>query len=106
MSLIRILFRGGSCRTTRAASAALILSACAPPQITADVLAAGADRRSCPAHALQAQTGRPFTVLADVPLPDGLRVLRPGQTVTRDLQPARLNAQVDDAGRILRLFCG
>lgn len=90
----------------RVASATLILAACTPSQIGAERLAEGADSTTCSAHALQGKVGHPFTVLAPVPLPDGLRVLRPGQTVTRDLQPARLNAQVDDTGRILRLFCG
>ncbi len=106
MSSIRILSGSGFCHPIRMALTALILAGCTPPQITVDRLAAGADGRSCPAQSLQGTLGHPFTVLAPVPLPDGLRVLRPGQTVTRDLQPARLNAQVDDTGRILRLFCG
>ncbi|MDO8883498.1 I78 family peptidase inhibitor [Pseudotabrizicola sp.] len=50
--------------------------------------------------------GRSFVELADYRLPGHLRVLRPGQGVTRDLMPDRLNAQVDGSGVILHLFCG
>lgn len=59
----------------------------------------GADRRG-------ALIGQPFTALASSPIPGGLRILYPGQGITDGLTPARLNAQVDGTGRILRLFCG
>lgn len=35
-----------------------------------------------------------------------LRVLRPGQGLTRDLMPDRLNVQIDGNGIVLRMFCG
>lgn len=44
--------------------------------------------------------------LADFPINGPLRVLWPGQEITNDLQPQRLNAQVDVTGAILRLLCG
>ena len=50
--------------------------------------------------------GQPFTELAKFRLRGHLRVLRPGQGITRDLMPDRLNVQVDGAGVILHLFCG
>lgn len=34
------------------------------------------------------------------------RVIRPGQAVTQELDPQRLNIEVDDTGRIRRLRCG
>lgn len=34
------------------------------------------------------------------------RIIRPGQKVTMDLDPQRLNIEVDDTGRIRRLRCG
>lgn len=76
------------------------------PLVVQDRIIAAAVPARCPAPALQSLRGQPFTALAPVPLPGGLRVLRPAQPVTQDLQPARLNAQVDRQGRILRLFCG
>lgn len=35
-----------------------------------------------------------------------VRVVRPGMAVTMDYRYDRLNVEVDDAGRILRLHCG
>jgi hypothetical protein len=35
-----------------------------------------------------------------------LRVLWPGQEITNEIVPTRLNAEVDVTGRILRLICG
>ena len=39
-------------------------------------------------------------------LPGDLRVLWPGQRVTDEVQPLRMNAQVSDSGTIRRVFCG
>src|SRR6476620_11819754 len=35
-----------------------------------------------------------------------MRVIRPGQSVTTDVDPQRLNIEVDETGRIRRLRCG
>jgi hypothetical protein len=34
------------------------------------------------------------------------RVIRPGQAVTMDADPQRLNIEVDETGRVRRLRCG
>lgn len=60
----------------------------------------------CGLAALLPLTGQPLTALADQPIKADLRVIWPGQDVTTDAQSDRLNAQVSDDGRILRLFCG
>ena len=60
----------------------------------------------CSDQALQSMRGAHFTALADVPLRGELRVLRPGQDLTSDVNARRLNVQVDANGRMLRLFCG
>jgi hypothetical protein len=44
--------------------------------------------------------------LADFRLIGPLRVLWPGQEITNDIVPTRLNAEVDVTGRIQRLICG
>lgn len=62
--------------------------------------------KGCGLDQLSHLTGQPFAELANYRLPGQLRVLRPGQGVTRDLMPDRLNAQVDGTGVILHLFCG
>lgn len=35
-----------------------------------------------------------------------VRVIKPGQMVTMDYKPSRLNIDVDDAGTITRVWCG
>lgn len=60
----------------------------------------------CDSPALQGVRGAHFSTLADVPLKGQLRVLRPGQDLTSDVNSQRLNVQVDANGQMLRLFCG
>jgi hypothetical protein len=67
---------------------------------------AGEQVQGCGHDQLVHLNGQPFVVLANYRLPGHLRVLYPGQGVTRDLMPDRLNAQVDGTGAILHLFCG
>lgn len=50
--------------------------------------------------------GEPMARLADFRLSGPLRVLWPGQEITNEVNVARLNAEVDVTGRILRLMCG
>ena len=50
--------------------------------------------------------GAPMARLADFRLIGPLRVLWPGQEITNEVNPTRLNAEVDVTGRILRLMCG
>lgn len=61
---------------------------------------------TCGLAAVNSLAGQDFTVLADHALVGPLRVIWPGQEITSDLVPNRLNAQVSDQGRIARLFCG
>lgn len=60
----------------------------------------------CGLAALPELKGQPMARLADYRLVGPLRVIWPGQEVTDDIVPDRLNAQVDVAARITRLFCG
>lgn len=50
--------------------------------------------------------GAPMARLADFRLIGPLRVLWPGQEITNEVNPTRLNAEVDVTGHILRLMCG
>ncbi len=72
-----------------------------PPDVMASRNIAG-----CGADDLPGIHGMHFTTLAEVRLRGQLRVLRPGQGLTRDLLPDRLNVQVDEGGTVLRMFCG
>lgn len=60
----------------------------------------------CGLAALPDLRGAPMARLADFQLVGPLRVLWPGQEITNEVSPARLNAEVDVTGRILRLMCG
>ncbi|GLS88707.1 hypothetical protein GCM10010873_36810 [Cypionkella aquatica] len=60
----------------------------------------------CGAAALIDVVGQPFTQLADYKLAGPLRVLWPGQEITDEVVPDRLNAEVTHDQLILRLSCG
>lgn len=60
----------------------------------------------CGLAALSDLRGQPMERLADFRLIGPLRVLWPGQEITNEIVPARLNAEVDVTGRIQRLICG
>lgn len=60
----------------------------------------------CGLAALPDLRGAKMARLADFRLSGPLRVLWPGQEITNEITPTRLNAEVDVTGRILRLMCG
>ncbi|MFC3181633.1 I78 family peptidase inhibitor [Cypionkella sinensis] len=60
----------------------------------------------CGAAALIDVVGQPFTLLADHQLVGPLRILWPGQEITDEVVPNRLNAEVTNDQLILRLSCG
>lgn len=108
ISLFRLVVRGAAIASLLAAAGCDAIgpkrspgAAILPPSA---LVALGV--QGCGAEGLGASLGKPFPVLADVQMAGHLRVLRPGQGITRDLVPTRLNAEVDGQGRILRLFCG
>ena len=81
-----------------------VLAGCAAAPQVGPAVRLAADR--CGVALVAGLEGQPFVALADVALPGPLRVLYPGQMVLAETQPARLNAAVDGAGRIVDLFCG
>ncbi len=94
-----------------AASALLTLSACqmtAPPSPGGpppDVPAPPPPR--CDEAALSAGfVGLPASVLAATTFLAPVRVIRPGDAVTMDYNPSRINFELDAADRIARVTCG
>lgn len=61
---------------------------------------------SCGLAGLPDLTDQPMARLADFRLQGPLRVLWPGQEITNEIDPTRINAAVDVTGRIQRLMCG
>ena len=94
----------------------LFLAACVPapgapvavaPDIGSDI---GADigHDTCGAALWQARVGVPVAGFA-LPVAGpvvGARVIAPGDAITEDYSPSRLNIDVDATGRILRAWCG
>lgn len=60
----------------------------------------------CGALALQGWIGRPLAELAPQLPPERVRVIRPGDAVTMDFSPQRLNVLVDDRAIVTELRCG
>ena len=61
---------------------------------------------ACGAPGLQGLVGQPRRVLETMKFGVPVRVIEPGMAVTMDYNPARLNIELDAAGRIIRVTCG
>jgi len=59
----------------------------------------------CTAADLQDLVGQSETVLATMKFAVPLRVIHPGDMVTMDFQPNRLNFHIDDSGKIEKIEC-
>ena len=77
----------------------VLLAACAP------LAAADPASQGCGADTLQAAVGEH---LGEVALPSGVkvRIIRPGDAVTMDHAPDRLNIELDADDRVVRVRCG
>ncbi len=64
------------------------------------------DREACGAAGMQGLVGQGREVLAAMALPAGTRVIEPGMAVTEDYSVSRLNIDLDEDGRISRVWCG
>lgn len=89
---------------------ALMLAACtpdlAPGPLPNDPPPLPDPAGACGAADLQDLQGRPARVLHSLRFAQPVRVIRPGQAVTMEYNPARLNIEIDAAERIARLSCG
>ena len=60
----------------------------------------------CGAPDLQGLVGQPASVLESMQFAQPTRIILPGQAVTMDYSPYRLNIEINRAGRIGRVSCG
>ena len=60
----------------------------------------------CGASQLQGLIGQPVGILAGMTFTGTVRILRPGDVVTMEFGPNRLNFAVDARDRITRITCG
>ena len=65
-----------------------------------------ASSEGCGAERLQEWVGQPEAALDMPNLPENTRLIRPGDLVTQDFQPGRLNVLVDADGNVQRVYCG
>lgn len=92
----------------------MMLAACSAPSgggrggdpDVAVVPGLGGDPVPCGADVLAALVGQPVIRLPGDEVPGPIRVIRPGDAVTEDFNPARLNVSLDASDIIAALSCG
>lgn len=60
---------------------------------------------TCGADRLQGLIGQDIGVITEIDLPEELRIIHPGDSITEDYRPSRLNIRVDENGIIDRVWC-
>lgn len=61
---------------------------------------------TCGMQAAQKLIGQPFSGIDPMTVPGPIRIIHPGDMVTQDYNPARLDVEVNGSGVIIRLHCG
>lgn len=61
---------------------------------------------ACGASGLASLIGQPESVAAAMTFAQPVRILHPGDAMTMDFNPARLNILIDAKGRIEKIHCG
>lgn len=79
--------------------ALILLAACVP----APAEPPGA---TCSAASLQHLVGQPESAFDPGGLTEPVRVIHPGEAVTMDFNPGRLNVEIGTDGRIVAIRCG
>ena len=62
--------------------------------------------QACQADAYKSMLWKPISVLKTSSLPANTRIIRPGQAVTMDYRPNRLNIKIGKLDRIEQVYCG
>ena len=83
----------------------LLVPACTAVEPQTPATPAPADD-TCNAAAYAGLVGQDATALERVLLMGKVRVIRPGQAVTMDFMPDRINFRVGEDGRIAAITCG
>lgn len=86
---------------------ALALAACdvTPPPADAPAMPP-ADQDTCGAAPYATLIGQRDTALERVLILRQVRVIRPGQAITMDFRPERINFVIDEQSLIARIYCG
>ena len=84
----------------------LLLASCMqvlPPDLMPDP---EPDSNACGAAELQGLVGQRASVLDTMRFSQPTRIIRPGEAVTMEYGPNRLNIEINEADRIARVSCG
>ncbi|MCZ4259302.1 I78 family peptidase inhibitor [Limimaricola sp. G21655-S1] len=86
----------------------LLLAACAayPPAPEPVPSPPAAEPGACGAAERQRLVGAPVTALERELILGPVRIIRPGDVVTMDFRPDRINFEIDALERIARVYCG
>ncbi|NBD30972.1 MAG: hypothetical protein GVY31_13155 [Alphaproteobacteria bacterium] len=84
-------------------AALCVLTACAQP---GPLTLPDPAEDSCGAAPHAALVGQDATALERVLIIGPVRVIRPGMAVTMDYRPDRINFEIGQDGRIVRIYCG
>lgn len=82
----------------------LVLAGCDPVLVVGTPPPDDAD--ACGAPGLESLLGEPAQAVTSMVLANPYRIIAPGQAVTDDYSPGRINFELDGNGRIARIFCG
>jgi hypothetical protein len=84
----------------------LALTTCLASGLAGCVVADEPVPDACGASGMQDLVGKGKDVLAAMTFPQGTRVIEPGMAITEDYRTERLNIDLNEAGRIVRVWCG
>lgn len=63
-------------------------------------------QNTCDGERYGTLVGQDATMLERILIMRQIRVIRPGQVVTQDYRPERINFEIDAGNRIARIYCG
>lgn len=80
-----------------------LLAGCVQP--TPPAVPPEPDRDACKASQYQGLIGQSASVLSAMTFPAGTRIINPGDAITMDFRPDRLNVEIGVNGRIEKIGC-
>ncbi|KAA9006987.1 I78 family peptidase inhibitor [Histidinibacterium aquaticum] len=93
-------------RRAALAALALLLAACGAPSVPPGPPVPAPGEDTCGASPYTGLVGRDGTALERVLIMRQVRVIRPGDAISEDLRPARINFVIGGDGSIARIYCG
>lgn len=84
----------------------LLLALAVPLALAACENESSGDVAACPAGELTEYVGQPESAADEIAYDGTVRVIQPGMVITMEFNPDRLNIEIDEDGRIARIYCG